>query len=1295
MKSFFITLAYLCAAYMVYSKPNTNIHSTTYKKSFRQACTLPVSHKVLAINNIRMQLSTNGDTWWDINAPSVAFKFDATKAPVAALFATGVWAGGIDIGGNLKMACSTYRANGNDWFAGPLDENTGTTMLSDCINWDKHFSVSKANIENFRQLYFSAARDIDGNIIDKQGFLSQISDDIKGWPARGNPFFKTIHGFDLPENNTFLAAFFDRNLDGLYNPTNGDYPIYLKSDGYNSLGDITFWIFNDEGSGANHTASKGKAIGMEVHAYTYAAARGAAFEDMENTVFQTYRYIYKGADRIDSAFLAYWVDPAIGCEDDDYVGFDHYVSNQGKDYNYMYAYNADNLDGNNTCGGYGQHAPIIAISDFTGYNSLQFFFPTIRSSFMYYVNGSADASLPEAMSDPTQPEEYYRLMNQKWKDGTPLTIGGSGYRTAYEPKEITNIPFFDAPNDKNGWSMINSNLSPKGDYRMLACGGPMQFRPGSIITTDYAITAVPNQGGGAVDLTRTRLAIDNARRYIDEVFYEGYFHQPIYGPTAPGVNTVSTDKAVTLLIENTPPKHFNFDYDGAKVRPYYYFLTPTGKDSFYTFEGYLVYQLQKDTFYNEGMEDDATLMRLVAQCDVKNGITTLTNWTPQYDSTSFNQYKYIPTIKVKDTNDNGIIRAFTLTEDAFTKMPLENDKAYYYVVLAYAQNNFKTFDPNTGIGQRSPFVSSPVADVKTLKVTPHKSAAVFSIGETIPITRLDGVGLGDNFLDIQDSMYAKILKNKYAPEITYKAGQGPFTLKVVDPDALQKGKYRIWLTDNDTANNVLENNIRWNFQKEGDAPIVSNNAIDFFNEQILLNYGLSVGIGQSPEVGQSPFNILSNGVILPKVATTKKVEYKDYSKPLWFDAIKNNNNDGLDFIPTDFGQRFYQRDPNQQLSNQIADGLFVPYSFCFSEDGAVGPELRGAQNQNFTASRQVNIYQLNNVDIVLTPDKSKWSRCMVVETFNKIYAEEGLQAQGYTDGSIANMALRKGASVGSDTDPDAPSDGTTGKSWFPGYAIDVETGKRLAVFFGENSAFDVKNNPILDSFYVFSQLPTGSDMIWNPTADKILVSKNGIPQNNSVTKIAGGGHYIYVTDLPYDDWQILYNDASEISNTSKVKTIRNVRWTTAPILAKGTNLLSYAQGLIPNEVKFKLRVQNPYAVYNGVGTHNGYPSYEFWIGDKTIGTITPPQSTTSDKRLLIYPNPSSQVVHVKTEEATIEKINIFSIDGKLIQSTKFEKNQAVQQWTWDLREGISNGIYIISVLTDRGLLQQKCIINSN
>ena len=70
----------------------------------------------------------------------------------------------------------------------------------------------------------------------------------------------------------------------------------------------------------------------------------------------------------------------------------------------------------------------------------------------------------------------------------------------------------------------------------------------------------------------------------------------------------------------------------------------------------------------------------------------------------------------------------------------------------------------------------------------------------------------------------------------------------------------------------------------------------------------------------------------------------------------------------------------------------------------------------------------------------------------------------------------------------------TGRSWFPGYAINVETGERLNMAFGESSDQGDQN---------------GRDMKWNPTSN--LYSPVGdFPY-------FGGKHFIYVMDTKYNE----------------------------------------------------------------------------------------------------------------------------------------------------------------------------------
>ena len=111
-----------------------------------------------------------------------------------------------------------------------------------------------------------------------------------------------------------------------------------------------------------------------------------------------------------------------------------------------------------------------------------------------------------------------------------------------------------------------------------------------------------------------------------------------------------------------------------------------------------------------------------------------------------------------------------------------------------------------------------------------------------------------------------------------------------------------------------------------------------------------------------------------------------------------------------------------------------------------------------------------SVDIVLTPDKTKWTRCPIIEM-----SPDSMLAQGRAE----QYDLRNAPSVNVDgkagvvsTDPLYNSDyiSSFGMGWFPGYAINLETGERLNMMFGENSWLVADN---------------GRDMIFNPS-DKIF-----------------------------------------------------------------------------------------------------------------------------------------------------------------------------------------------------------------
>src|ERR1051325_1019438 len=126
----------------------------------------PASAQIdLDINNVRTTLLNGGDMWWNLNdARYEVPKVDPSSgAPsVHALFAGAIWVGGIDAGGQLKIACQTYRQNGNDFWPGPLDANASVNSGT-CDDYNKFWKVKGTDIDSL----LGAINDDPDGCIDK------------------------------------------------------------------------------------------------------------------------------------------------------------------------------------------------------------------------------------------------------------------------------------------------------------------------------------------------------------------------------------------------------------------------------------------------------------------------------------------------------------------------------------------------------------------------------------------------------------------------------------------------------------------------------------------------------------------------------------------------------------------------------------------------------------------------------------------------------------------------------------------------------------------------------------------------------------------------------------------------------------------------------------------------------------------------------------------------------------------------------------------------------------------------
>ena len=424
-----------------------------YFSSTAQNCSPGSAYIELDVNNIKAGLRNSGDLWWNGQDGKYITPSDGIDE-VSAIFAGGLWIGGLDPNGALKLAAVQYRTGANsDYYPGPLDGD-GQAFEDGCVDWDRFWVVNKS--------------EVDAHFLDfNDGSIDNKIDNIYSWPGRNNPHFESFVGFTIPENQK-LAPFFDNDQDGNYNPDNGDFPL-IKGD------QSIWWVFND--NAGVHGLTNATAIQIEVHTMAYAFSNGSN-EDLNNATFYDFEMINKGADEFRDAFVGLWVDFDLGCSEDDFAGYD-------EESQMMYVYNSDAVDGSqgDLCPGvntYGENIPMIGIKKLDGDNN------PVTS---YTVMNRGVSNPPPATQDPQQDTEFYNYLRGLWADGTAMTYGNSGF----DPTSTDTIKFaFNGdPSDDTVWSMCTADL-PLDDRRSLMSSAIPDLQLGQSIKASYAVIYADN-----------------------------------------------------------------------------------------------------------------------------------------------------------------------------------------------------------------------------------------------------------------------------------------------------------------------------------------------------------------------------------------------------------------------------------------------------------------------------------------------------------------------------------------------------------------------------------------------------------------------------------------------------------------------------------------------------------------------------------------------------------------------------------------------------------------------------------
>ena len=1322
------------------------------------ACAPATALRDLEWNNVRALIETGGSMWQ--NRATSQASYEVPKGGgVSSLYAGALWMGGISPDQQLKLAALRFR-NGNDFWTGPLT-NDGSAEVDEatCETYDNFFISTRSDAERHRQ-YFDCQADPECDMEEEFPDGYAIPSYFYDYPAHGNtalnqdfylsPFLDYDgNGFYDPSSGDYPWYDFLQEIDCKERRRTDQVPLF---------GDRNFyWIFNDKGN--VHSESQGEPIGMEVRAQAFAFSTN---DEVNNMTFYNYVLINQGTQTLSKTYFGVWVDADVGTATDDYVGCDvqrglgyayngdaddepssssqGYGTNPpavGLDFFEGPYQDEDSIDNpltnvfTDAIDSLGIPYEGIGIGYGDGVADNERFG---MRRFVYYNNSGNPIN-----GEPSTPLHYYNYMNGIWKNGQKMAYGGDGVSAAtganldipadyFFPGDTDPFSWGTGGIDVDPWTEVTSG-NPPADRRFIQAAGPFTLEPGDYNNITVGVVwARASAGDPSESVKLMQIADDKAQALFDNCF------EIVSGPDAPDVTIQELENELILYMTNDNPLSNNYREDYLQLDPGipkfdvegvpYDTLTRS-----YDFEGYLVYQV-KNSEVSPADLGDINLARLVAQCDVQNEVDLVINYIQDNEMDL-----PVPTLMSNGANE-GIFHSMSVTTDAFAQGDnrLVNHKTYYFMVLAYGYNDYRPYDANLGTGQDIQFKASrkaAVGSIRSYSGVPHSpnpesggTVQYAAYGSGVAMTRLEGKGNGRTNLDITAASEQDILDNNIASTVTYTAGHGPVEVRVVDPLRVPSADFELRVAGDDadledavdaywtlTNLTMLEDD---NPDNDYKAVHESSSSIALLNEELLLDWGLSVTVHQYayPEDGKFTEPVHAS-ITFDDPAKPWLLGISDsegFSELNW---IRAGNQEGADDVPSEvIFNDLKTGNPldEDEVYEGILGGTWSPYclvSFTGSVElptgevvsiPAIAPTIDGLEGDLSPFS---GISGLNNVDVVMTSDKDKWTRCPVLE----MQAVPEL-AQS-TDGSDADkLSLRRHPSVDKNGRYNGQSGYNSGEAnpngsqpmgmgWFPGYAIDVSTGERLNMAFGEDSWLSADN---------------GNDMLWNPSPN--ITAGGGFGGGFGAT-YAGGQHWIYVfknsqyeegseNRMPaYDGGNYLHENLEANASTTTVRRVfRACTWVGSSLLNEDFSMLSPEDGLIPNDVRVRLRVAKAYEKYSptNLDVDNYAGATNFWnplytFSTANVATDLGNTEALSDAldQINVVPNPyyafsayeSSKLDNrIKiTNLPEVCTISIFNLQGVMVR--QFSKADPLTSLDWDLKNEqnvpIAGGIYIIHV----------------
>jgi hypothetical protein len=1106
-------------------------------------CSAPQASAELTVNNVRTIIFSGGDMWWDLfggtNAWYYVPKVEDRSIGVSSNFAGNVWFGGLDVGGQLKIGAQTYRQFGIDFWTGPLTKTDASVTLDVCSKYDKIFKMNRTDVDNFilnGGPITPEIKDWPGNgdiSLDQAPVLAPFkdvnNDDIYSPEAGDYPYYDIYNNEGKDNTNVCKARVFgDQTLWWVYNDNGGVH----QATGGRSIGmEVRAQAF----------AFKTTDEINNMTFYNYEIINRSKF-----SLTQTYMTVWTDADLgyYGDDYIGCDVDRGLGyiynADNDDQTvggvnGYGSYIPALGCDFFQGPINTEDGID-NDHDGMTDEPGEQMGMTIFNYFNNsfpgvpIQQTDPDNAAQYYQYMTGlwrdgtpftcggnAYGGSIPTKYVYPADTYTSGPCGSAPWSE---LTAGNT-------------------PNDRRFMQSAGPFTLKPGQTNYITFGLPWARTTSTDAASSIPLLKIADDKAQA--LFNNCFKVLSGPEAPDMTIQEMNNELILYFSNKPQSNNYLNqyqEKDVAIIVN---PAHYPNDdiyrFEGFKV----YQL----KNQSITQEELTDPSKAKLVFacdINNGIkrlinfEFDATTGSDVPRVKVEgvdNGLQSTFRFTKDEfalssDKKVVNNKEYYFISVAYGYNQYGQYK-----EDSpwstFGAPSSEGQKRPY---LEGRKSKRAYGTPHIPDPEKGGTISNS------------------SYGYGPKITRIEGQGNGGNKLDLTQETIDRIVSNGGREiSLTYENGRGPINVKVVDPLNVPntsfsfmfvKKKYyknpddallyackdditaKLPLT-NTTYGQISADSATWvlkdlTTQKE----YVPCKSIKIGEEFYFSEIGLSLAVGQTGDVANwSNPSRLTDRIVQKGDFLEASIEFANASER-WLSGVPDQDGtNSFNWIRSgqyagspsgnDPNQNDYEitptattvagfLDPNQEFES-ILGGTWAPYILTAGTKGGLVPTVAApayAGMTNTVVSTELtqlllrgncyDIRTLSSVEIVFTKDKSKWTRAMVVEECDEPGANPtgGKKLDLRRNRSVDKQGIPTG-SAGCNEGEAVIDTFTYGCGWFPGYAVNLETGERLNIAFGEDSKQDYNN---------------GRDMVWNPSAE--ITNPNGYPYS------FGGRHYVYV-----------------------------------------------------------------------------------------------------------------------------------------------------------------------------------------